>query len=141
MELFAALAISILLSVLVGNYAQRKGQPFLTYFLLSVVLTPVLGLLIAAVAETKVAGGALKKCPDCAELIKAEALVCRFCGCPLGHDEPPSAPAPAAPEQSAPGNSTVQPRDVELNTRFRWLMVGGAAFIVFLIVILVLIAQ
>jgi hypothetical protein len=75
-------------SVLVGAYANTKGRSFLGFTVLSLIISPLLGLIVAllfkanpdAVEARAVASGAQKKCPFCAELIKSEARVCRFCG-------------------------------------------------------------
>lgn len=78
----------VLLSVLAGRYAKSKGYGFATTFIASLLLSPVLGFLSVAVRSPRadvvesqaIASGEVKKCGSCAELVKAEAIKCRFCG-------------------------------------------------------------
>jgi hypothetical protein len=57
-------------------------------FLFAIVLGPAISLLLVAllpsrrkaIESSKISAGDVKKCPDCAELVKSEARKCRFCG-------------------------------------------------------------
>ena len=76
------------LAGLVGVVASNKGHSGVLYGIFALVASPILGILVVlclkpnvkAVEMAKIEGGENKKCPFCAEIIKAEATVCRYCG-------------------------------------------------------------
>ena|SRR6266849_8936295 len=89
MEIYwLALGIALALCIAAAVIASRKGRSGLGFFLLSVIFTPLIGIIAALIVnpnqkkleEKQLASGTLKRCPYCAEIVKREARLCRHCG-------------------------------------------------------------
>lgn len=92
MEIFWIVLIlqAFICGILSSNLAKHKGQSIGAWFAVGFFLG-IFGLIAAAGLPTKIAPplttGLLKKCPDCAESIHTEALVCKFCGRKFGKEQ------------------------------------------------------
>jgi hypothetical protein len=84
MEIFWVILVlqAFISGILASNLAEHKGHSGGAWFA-SGFFFGILGLIAAAGLPSKQtqqsASVLLKKCPDCAEVIKLEAKVCRFC--------------------------------------------------------------
>ena len=79
--------IWVVCGLIAGAIAENKGRSGCGGFAIGVLLGP-LGIIWALVMKTdqtkvddkSLKSGKMKKCPACAELVKAEATKCRHCG-------------------------------------------------------------
>lgn len=86
------IVICALLGLIPAFIAQSKGRSFAAWWLYGVLLFIV--ALPHSIFASSVVGLGRRKCPHCAEMIREEAKVCRFCG----RDVPPP-PAPVDPNE------------------------------------------
>lgn len=71
-----AFLVWFILCILVAMFANKKGRSGIVYFLLSIVISPLIGFIVVLIL-----GDANKiKCSNCGEKIDEKANVCPFCG-------------------------------------------------------------
>jgi len=80
---FFIIVMWLVLSGAAATYASNKGRSGAGIFFLSLLLSPLVGFLVALVMEPnqqKVAEKkGMKKCPECAQFVQADARTCPFC--------------------------------------------------------------
>lgn len=76
----------ILLSLVVAVAAQSRGRTGLGWCLISLAISPLIGLLLILVLPSRANQPTPQthvRCPDCKELVLKEARKCKHCGCAL----------------------------------------------------------
>jgi hypothetical protein len=86
------LVIAAVIGLIPAAIAQSKGHSFMAWWIygaaLFIVALPHALLLkpdTKEIENRQLSSGDSKKCPFCAEVIKQEAVVCRYCGRDLAH--------------------------------------------------------
>lgn len=84
----------LIFSIVVGVAASSRGRSGFGWFVLSVLISPLLALILVLVLSRKggeavYVGGERAtpethvRCPDCRELVRADARKCKHCGTAL----------------------------------------------------------
>ena len=81
------LILAVVLGLIPAAIAQSKGRNFFAWwiygsalFIVSLPHALMMKTDIQAIKTSKLQSGDSRKCPFCAEIIKREAVVCRYCG-------------------------------------------------------------
>jgi len=78
----------------VGFYAASKGRRRLPWALLALFISPLIVLIILAVLsvsnEGLILAGKRKKCPQCGDIVPADANICLFCRSKFPSEQPKS---------------------------------------------------
>lgn len=81
------LVLALLIGIIPAAIANSKGHSFLGWwlfgaalFILALPLAILLKPETSTIENRQLSAGDSQKCPYCAEIIKREAIVCRFCG-------------------------------------------------------------
>jgi hypothetical protein len=83
---FLSLAIAIIafilwIAALIANQAALKGRNWSSFFVLSIFFPFIMWIVVSVMTtdQSQPISGT-KKCPKCAEYVKAEATLCKHCG-------------------------------------------------------------
>ena len=86
MDTFLIVILWFVLSLVAGIVANSRGRLGIGYFFLSLLASPIVGLLLAGLMPPKLHGQpteATKRCPQCAEVVLVAARKCKHCGAAL----------------------------------------------------------
>jgi hypothetical protein len=89
----------VVFALIVAGFAEKRGRSFAGWLVVALLVSPLIAFFAVAVMEPGTGGAEHRTCPFCAERIKAEALVCCYCGRELPANEKHS---PVPPIVSAP---------------------------------------
>ncbi len=82
--------IGIILGYITGYIAKSQGRSFVSWFIAGFLcfMVAFLYLLLSKPSdETLLSSGNYRKCPQCAEMVKVDAKICRYCGSELPEGE------------------------------------------------------
>ena len=85
--MFLLVLLWIPVSLIAALIAGKKGRSRVGFFFLSLLISPIIGLIVAClvspkhekIEEKQLASGRFKKCRFCFELIRSEAVICKHC--------------------------------------------------------------
>lgn len=72
-----------IIGLIPARIATKKGRSFFFWWIYGMLLflpAMIHSIIIKPTEESQIENGDYKKCPYCAEMIKREAKVCRYCG-------------------------------------------------------------